>query len=84
MRRHLRRRAGSGGWHQLWRRGRGLLRRRPVDVRRKEREGRGCYAKFVGEKGLDEVVTREDHIGLRCGGLGELEEDAGCLGEALG
>lgn len=43
-----------------------------------------AYAEFVGEKGFNEVVAREDYVGLGGGGLGELEEDAGGLGEALG
>jgi hypothetical protein len=37
----------------------------------------------MGHHRLDEPVPREEDIGLRCDGLGELEEDAGGLGEGL-
>jgi hypothetical protein len=37
----------------------------------------------MGHHRLDEPVPREEDIGLRGDGLGELEEDTGGLGEAL-
>lgn len=46
--------------------------------------GGWAYAKFVRHKRLDEPVSRKEDIGLGGDGLGELEEDAGGLGQALG
>lgn len=37
----------------------------------------------MGHHGLDQPVAGEDDVGLGGGGLGELEEEAGGLGEAL-
>lgn len=36
-------------------------------------------AEFIGHYGLYQQVSRKNDIGLGCDGLGELEEEAGCL-----
>ncbi len=41
------------------------------------------HAKFVGHYGFYEPVSREEDIGLGGDGLGQLEEEAGGLGQAL-
>lgn len=45
---------------------------------------RESYTKLVGRGGVDKPVSCQDDVGLRSHGLGELEEAAGGLGEALG
>ena len=47
------------------------------------RAGRRTHTKFVGHDGLNEPVSREEDIGLGGDGLGQLEEEAGGLGQAL-
>lgn len=42
------------------------------------------YTKLVGHGRVDKPVSCQDDVGLRSHGLGELEEAAGGLGEALG
>ena len=42
------------------------------------------YAEFMSQHGLNEPVPRQKHIGLGGHGLGELQQQAGGLREALG
>ena len=76
--------------------GRGLRRRRPArglgvsgwvvgwgGNGEGDGEGRRTHAKFVGHDGLNKPVSREEDIGLGGDGLGQLEEEAGGLGQAL-
>lgn len=46
--------------------------------------GRRHYAKLVRHERLDQPVPRQQDVSSGRDGLGELEEDAGGLGEALG